>query len=72
MRFVFADAGFQMSRAMYYLLLSELESVLPLSRRVVKTLTGDFLLTARANSRTRWLRRAPVARGLVRFLGLPI
>ncbi len=43
-----------------------------LSRRVVKAFTGDLPLTARANFRTRWLRRVPVRRGVVRFFGLPI
>ena len=47
-------------------------SFLPVSRVVVRALTGDFLLTARASLRTRWLRRMPVLRGLVRFFGLPI
>jgi hypothetical protein len=35
-------------------------------------LTGDLALTARANLSTKWLRRAPVARWLVRFFGLPM
>jgi hypothetical protein len=42
------------------------------SRTVVRTLTGDLALTFRANVSTMWLRRVPVLRGLVRFLGLPI
>lgn len=33
--------------------------------------TGDFALTLRANLTTRWLRRVPVRRGVVRFFGLP-
>ena len=45
---------------------------LPLCLAVVNAFTGDFLLTARASFSTKWLRRAPVARGLVRFFGLPI
>jgi hypothetical protein len=39
---------------------------------VVKALTGDVALTFRASFKTRWLRRVPLRRGLVRFLGLPI
>lgn len=46
--------------------------LLPNSRRVVKALIGDFALTWRASLTTKWLRRAPVARCDVRFLGLPI
>ncbi len=38
----------------------------------MRTLTGDLLFTLRANVSTMWLRRVPVFRGLVRFLGLPI
>ena len=34
-----------------------------------KALTGDFLLTARAKTRRRWLRRRPVFLGLLCFLG---
>ena len=45
---------------------------LPNSLRVVKALTGDLAFTCRASSTTMWLRRAPVARCDVRFLGLPI
>jgi hypothetical protein len=45
---------------------------LALSRRVVNALTGDLPLTLRANFKTKWLRRVPVRRGLVRFLGLPM
>lgn len=44
---------------------------LALSFRVVYALTGDFAFTARASFTTRWLRRVPVRRGLVRFFGLP-
>lgn len=44
---------------------------LPLSRRVVYALTGDFALTERANLTTKWLRRVPVRRGVVRFFGFP-
>lgn len=44
---------------------------LPLSRRVVYARTGDFAFTLRANLTTRWLRRVPVRRGVVRFFGLP-
>lgn len=44
---------------------------LPLSRRVVYARTGDLAFTLRANFTTRWLRRVPVRRGDVRFLGLP-
>jgi hypothetical protein len=54
------------------LLLILLLSFLPLSRRVVNALTGDLALTARANLRTKWLRRVPVRRADVRFFGLPI
>ncbi|HSH31369.1 MAG TPA: hypothetical protein VK963_01745 [Candidatus Saccharimonadales bacterium] len=42
------------------------------SRRVVYALTGDLAFTALASFRTKWLRRMPVRRGLVRFFGLPI
>ena len=49
-----------------------LEVLLPNSLRVVKALTGERPLTARANLITRWLRRMPVARCDVRFFGLPI
>lgn len=42
------------------------------SLRVVKTFTGDLALTVRANLRPRWLRRKPVLREDVRFLGLPM
>lgn len=56
----------------YYFFTAAGLAVEPDSRRVVKALTGDFALTARANLTTKWLRRAPVARGLVRFLGLPM
>lgn len=45
---------------------------MPDSLRVVKAFTGDDALTRRANLTTRWLRRDPVRRGVVRFLGLPI
>ena len=47
-------------------------SFLPVSRRVVRAFTGDLALTLRASSNTKWLRRVPVRRGDVRFLGLPI
>jgi hypothetical protein len=47
-------------------------TVLADSRLVVRTLIGDFALTLRASLRTKWLRRVPVLRGLVRFFGLPI
>jgi hypothetical protein len=47
-------------------------SFLPDSRLVVNALTGDLALTARANLTTKWLRRLPVLRGVVRFLGLPM
>jgi hypothetical protein len=56
----------------YLAVVAVLVSTLALSRRVVKTFTGDFALTLRASLRTRWLRRVPVRRGLVRFFGLPI
>lgn len=42
------------------------------SRAVVYAFTGDFAFTERASLTTKWLRRVPVLRGLVRFLGLPI
>jgi hypothetical protein len=42
------------------------------SRFVVRTFTGDLAFTFRASFKTRWLRRVPVLRGLVRFLGLPM
>ena len=45
---------------------------LPDSRLVVRTLTGEVALTARASLSRRWLRRRPVLRGLVCFLGCPI
>jgi hypothetical protein len=45
---------------------------LPVSRRVVRALTGDLAFTLRASFSTKWLRRLRVRRGLVRFLGLPI
>jgi hypothetical protein len=51
---------------------SALTTSLALSRLVVNTLIGDFALTRRASFSTSWLRRVPVRRGLVRFLGLPI
>jgi hypothetical protein len=54
------------------LLRSRYLAALLLSRTVVRTLTGDLLLTFRANFNAKWLRRVPVLRGLVRFLGLPI
>jgi len=43
----------------------------PVSRRVVKALTGEILLTLRANFNLKWLRRVAVPRGVVRFFGLP-
>jgi len=45
---------------------------MPVSLLVVRTLTADLAFTARASLSTKWLRRVPVRRGLVRFLGLPI
>ena len=45
---------------------------LPDSRIVVKALIGDLPLTLRASLTTSWLRRVPVLRCEVRFLGLPI
>jgi hypothetical protein len=46
--------------------------ILPVSRLVVRTFTGDLPLTTRASLSTKWLRRKPVLRGLVCFFGLPI
>ncbi len=43
----------------------------PDSFLVVRTFTGDLPLTIRASFSTRWLRRRPVLRALVRFFGLP-
>jgi hypothetical protein len=59
-------------RAAGYLLGAGVLAVLPVSRLVVRAFTGDFALTARANLITKWLRRAPVRRGVVRFFGLPM
>lgn len=42
------------------------------SREVVYAFTGDFAFTLRAKATTWWLRRVPVLRCEVRFLGLPI
>ena len=39
------------------------------SLAVSKALTGEVRLTERANFRRRWLRRRPVLRGLLCFLG---
>lgn len=55
----------------YTLLTIECYAFLPDSRRVVYALTGDFAFTFRASSTNKWLRRVPVRRGLVRFLGFP-
>jgi hypothetical protein len=44
---------------------------LPVSRLVVNAFTGLFAFTFRASFNTRWLRRLPVRRCVVRFLGLP-
>ncbi len=55
-----------------FLVLTILLTALPDSLRVVKTLTGLLAFTARASFITRWLRRVPVRRDEVRFLGLPI
>jgi transposase InsO family protein len=46
-------------------------SIAPVSRRVVKALTGDLALTLRASFSTKWLRRVAVRRGDVRFFGFP-
>jgi hypothetical protein len=47
-------------------------SFLPDCFVVVRALTGDFAFTARASFKTKWLRRIPVARALVRFFGFPM
>ncbi len=47
-------------------------ATLPDSRLVVRTLIGERALTLRASLITKWLRLAPVARGLVRFFGFPM
>jgi hypothetical protein len=38
---------------------------------VVRTFTGDFAFTLRANFKTKWLRLVAVRLGVVRFFGLP-
>jgi hypothetical protein len=56
----------------YTLVCKLYQAFLPDSRRVVYAFTGDLAFTERANLTTKWLRLAPVLRGVVRFLGLPI
>lgn len=52
--------------------LTMLLRALPDSLRVVKTFIGLLALTALASSSTKWLRREPVRRADVLFLGLPM
>ena len=64
--------GYGFSITQNYTYLADFVRRLPDSLGVVYALTGDLALTARASFTTKWLRRLPVRRGVVRFLGLPM